>query len=95
MWICPTTAATPFETILRRFDLDDRALGRRQDRARPRIADEPFDAPAAVGFDVLCRGLSMVADDTRVLAVTSTMLDGLYEYRRGAILLGRQPDGAF
>ncbi len=81
-----------FETMLRRFDLDDPALW---DVARlvheADIGDERFDAPEAAGLDVLCRGLSMVCDDGRVLAVTAPMFDGLYEYRRRALLLGRDP----
>lgn len=43
---------------------------------------------------MLCRGLSMVADDDRVLVVTGVMFDGLYEYRRRVLLLdggGRDP----
>ncbi len=55
------------------------------------LADKRFDAPAAPGLDVLSRGLSMVADDDRVLAVTGPLFDGLYEYRRPALLLGEDP----
>jgi len=33
----------------------------------------------------------MVLDDDQVLAVTGPMFDGLYEYRRRALLLGRDP----
>jgi hypothetical protein len=81
-----------FETILRRYDLDDPALW---DVARivheADLADDRFDAPEAVGLDVVCRGLSMVRDDDDVLVVTSAMFDGLYEYRHRALLLGRDP----
>jgi hypothetical protein len=81
-----------FETVLRRFDLDDPALW---DVARivheADIADERFDAPEAAGLDVICRGLSMVCDDDQSLRVTGAMFDGLYEYRRRALLLGREP----
>jgi hypothetical protein len=56
------------------------------------LADERFDAPEAAGLDVICRGLSMVAtDDEQVLAVTGPVFDGLNEYRRRAMLLGRDP----
>jgi len=56
------------------------------------LADEHFYAPEAAGLDVICRGLSMVStDDEQVLAVTGPVFDGLYEYRRRAMLLGRDP----
>lgn len=81
-----------FETILDHFDLDDPVLW---DMARlvheADLADERYDAPEAPGLDVLCRGLSMVRDDLSVLAVTAELFDGLYEYRRRALLFGREP----
>jgi hypothetical protein len=81
-----------FETMLRRFGLDDPVLW---DLARlvheADLADERYDAPEAAGLDVICRGLSMVRDDHAVLAVTADLFDGLYEYRRRALLLGRDP----
>jgi hypothetical protein len=81
-----------FETMLHRYGLDDPVLA---DVARivheADLADERFDAPEAAGLDVLCRGLSMVCSDEEVLAVTKLLFDGLYEYRRRAILTGRDP----
>jgi hypothetical protein len=81
-----------FETILRRYELSDPVLW---DIARivheADLGDDRFDAPEAPGLDVLCRGLSMVTDDDQVLAVTGVMFDGLYEHRRRAMLLGRDP----
>ena len=81
-----------FETMLRHFGLDDPVLW---DVARvvheADLADDRFDAPESVGLDVLCRGLSMVAGDEQVLAVTGPMFEGLYEYRRRAMLLGKEP----
>jgi hypothetical protein len=81
-----------FETILRRYDLADPVLW---DLARivheADLADDRFDAPEAPGLDVVCRGLSMVAGDEQVLAVTGPVFDGLYEHRRRALLLGREP----
>ena len=81
-----------FETILRRYDLDDPVLW---DVARivheADLADERYHAPEAPGLDVICRGLSMVAGDHQVLAVTGPLFDGLYEHRRRAMLLGRDP----
>jgi hypothetical protein len=79
-----------FETMLRRFDIDDPVLW---DLARivheADLADDRFDAPEANGLDVICRGLSMTLDDANVLASTGPLFDGLYEYRRRALLLGR------
>ncbi len=81
-----------FETMLRHFGLDDPVLW---DLARivheADLADERFDAPEAAGLDVTCRGLSMVCDDVELLGVTQRLFDGLYEYRRRALLLGREP----
>jgi len=81
-----------FETILRRYDLDDPALW---DVARivheADLADDRFDAPEAVGLDVICRGLSMVRDDDEVVTVAMAVFDGLYEFRHRALLLGRDP----
>jgi hypothetical protein len=81
-----------FETMLSRFGLDDPVMW---DLARivheADLADDRFDAPEAAGLDVICRGLSMVLGDAEVLAVTGSMFDGLYEHRRRALLLGRDP----
>jgi len=80
-----------FETILRRYGLDDPVLW---DIARivheADLDDERYDAPEAPGLDVLCRGLSMILDDPAILAATGPLFDGLYEFRRRA-LLGREP----
>lgn len=81
-----------FETMLRHFGLDDPVLW---DIARivheADLADERFDAPEAPGLDVICRGLSMVKADDDLLGVAQVIFDGLYEYRRRALLLGRDP----
>jgi hypothetical protein len=81
-----------FETMLRHFELDDAVLW---DLARivheADLADDRYDAPEGPGLDVLCRGLSMVCSDDEVLAVTRPLFDGLYEYRRRALLTGRDP----
>jgi hypothetical protein len=81
-----------FEAILRRHELDDRALW---DIARivheADLEDERFDAPEARGLDVLIRGLSMVCTDEQMLELTGPLYDGLYEYRRRATMLGREP----
>jgi hypothetical protein len=81
-----------FETMLRHFGLDDPVLW---DVARivheADLGDERFDAPEAPGLDVIVRGLSMVHDDDRLVAVTFDAFEGLYEHRRRALLLGREP----
>ena len=81
-----------FETILRHYGLDDPVLW---DVARivheADLDDDRYDAPEAVGLDVVCRGLSMVRDDAEILTVSAAVFDGLYEYRRRAMLLGRDP----
>jgi hypothetical protein len=81
-----------FETFLRHYSLDDPVLW---DVARivheADLADERYEAPEALGLDVICRGLSMVHTDEQILAVTAEIFDGLYEYRRRALLLGREP----
>lgn len=55
------------------------------------LADERFDAPEAPGLDVLLRGLSMVRGDQEVLVISGPLFDGLYEYRKRALVLGREP----
>jgi hypothetical protein len=81
-----------FETMLHHFGLDDPVLW---DVARivheADLRDDRYDAPEAFGLDVLCRGLSMVRGDDELIAVGATLFDGLYEYRRRALLLGREP----
>jgi hypothetical protein len=85
--------ACTFETMLAEYQLDDPALA---DIARivheADLEDERFDAPEARGLDAILRGLSMVADsDERMLQLTGPIYDGLYEYRRRATMLGREP----
>jgi hypothetical protein len=82
-----------FETFLKRYELDDPVLW---DIARivheADIGDERYDAPEAPGLDVLMRGLSQVSeDDEAMLAIARPLFDGLYEHRRRALLLGREP----
>jgi hypothetical protein len=81
-----------FETILRRYRLDDPVLW---DLARivheADLADDRYDAPEAPGLDVVLRGLSMVASDQEVITLTGRLFDGLYEHRRRALLLGKDP----
>ncbi|HEV8295803.1 MAG TPA: chromate resistance protein ChrB domain-containing protein [Acidimicrobiales bacterium] len=81
-----------FETILRRYNLDDPVLW---DLARivheADLSDDRYDAPEAPGLDVVCRGLSMVCEDSTTVVVTGHVFDGLYEFRHRALLSGRDP----
>jgi hypothetical protein len=81
-----------FETMLHHYTLDDPVLW---DVARivheADLCDDRFDAPEAPGLDVICRGLTMVRSDDDVLAITGPIFDSLYEYRRRALVLGKDP----
>jgi hypothetical protein len=80
-----------FEAILRRYELTDPTLG-----AIARIVheadleDDRYDAPEAPGLDAVMRGLSMVRSDHEVLALSTPLYDGLYEYLRRGTLLTEQ-----
>ena len=80
-----------FETILRRYSLDDPVLW---DLARlvheADLADERYDEPGAPGLDTICRGLTLVLDDDQTLEITAAVFDGLYEHRR-QLLRGNHP----
>jgi hypothetical protein len=81
-----------FETFLHRYELADPVLWEIAEIVHEAdLADERFDAPEALGLDVLLRGLSMVRNDEELLALSGPLFDGLYEYRRRAILIGREP----
>jgi len=81
-----------FEAFLRRYELDDPVLW---EIARivheADLADERYDAPEAAGLDVLLRGLSLTNGDERMLDLTAPLFDGLYEFKKRALLLGREP----
>jgi hypothetical protein len=81
-----------FEAFLRHYELADPVLW---ELARivheADLADERYDAPEAPGLDVVLRGLSMVREDEELLALSGPLFDGLYEYRKRALLLGREP----
>jgi len=81
-----------FETILRRHDLSDPVLWRlAQIVHEADIDDALYDAPEAAGLDVALRGLSLVGTDEQTLAVSGVLFDGLYEFYRRSLLLGREP----
>jgi hypothetical protein len=81
-----------FETFLRNYELADPVLWEIAKIVHEAdLADDRFDAPEAPGLDVLVRGLSMVREDEELLAVAAPLFDGLYEFRKRALLLGRAP----
>lgn len=81
-----------FETILRRHDLSDPVLWRlAQIVHEADIDDALYDAPEAAGLDVALRGLSLVGTDEQTLAVSGVVFDGLFEFYRRSLLLGREP----
>jgi hypothetical protein len=81
-----------FETFLKRYELDDPVLW---DVARivheADLEDDRYSAPEARGLDVILRGLSLVTDDEELVRLTAPLFDGLYEFKRRALLLGREP----
>jgi hypothetical protein len=78
-----------FETILRRKELSDPVLWRVAEIVHEADLDDArYDAPEGPGLDVVLRGLSLVVNDEKVLAVTEPVFDGLYEYYRRSLLLG-------
>jgi hypothetical protein len=84
--------ACSFEAFLRRYELDDPTLAWISRIVHEcDLEDERYDAPEAPGLDVLLRGLSMVRDDEELLALSGPLFDGLYEYRKRGLLLGREP----
>jgi len=81
-----------FEAFLRRYEIADPVLWDiAQIVHEADLSDERYDAPEAPGLDVLLRGLSMTRSDDELLALAAPLFDGLYEYRKRAILLGREP----
>jgi hypothetical protein len=81
-----------FETFLEHYELDDPVLW---ELARivheADLEDERYDAPEASGMDVLLRALSMMHGDGELLAISAPLFDALYEYRKRALLQGREP----
>ena len=82
-----------FETVLRRYDLTDPVLWHLAHVVHEADLDDGrYDAPEARGLDTMTRGLSMVAsDDSQMVYTTALVFDGLYEFHRRAMLLGREP----
>ena len=81
-----------FEAFLRRYELDDPVLWEMAKVVHEAdLGDQRYDAPAAVGLDTLVRGLSLTRADEELLALTGPLFDGLYEFEKRALLLGREP----
>ena len=81
-----------FETLLRRYELDDAALWAIAPIVHEAdLEDERFDAPETRGLDVLLRGLSMIRSDEEMLELAGARYDGLYEHERRATMLGGEP----
>lgn len=81
-----------FETILRCHDLTDPVLWRiGQIVHEADVDDERYDAPEAAGLDTVMRGLSLIGSDEGTFAVSGPIFDGLYEFYRRSLLLGREP----
>ncbi len=56
-----------------------------------RFLDPAAEFVLAAGFDLALRGLSMVEPDARVLELTRPLFDGVYEFFRRQLMLGREP----
>jgi hypothetical protein len=81
-----------FETILRRHDLPDPVLWRLAEIVHEADLDDGrFDAPEAAGLDTILRGLSLLGSDETTVQVASAIFEGLYEFYRRRLLLGREP----
>ena len=81
-----------FETLLRRYEVNDPVLWRIAEIVHEADLDDArYDAPEAPGLDTILRGLSMVCDDEQVLLHTRPIFDGLYEFVRRELLLGKEP----
>jgi len=79
-----------FETLLRRHDLADPVLWRIAAIVHEAdLEDDRYDAPEAPGLDAVMRGLSMIHDDDTVLAISGPVFDGLFDYYRRSLLLGK------
>ncbi len=81
-----------FETVLRRHDFSDPVLWRIAEIVHEAdIDDGRYDAPEAAGLDTVLRGLSLTGADEETLAVSGPVFDGLYEFYRRSLILGREP----
>jgi hypothetical protein len=68
-----------FETILKRYDLDDPALERLARIVHEAdLGDERFDAPEAAGVDLTIRALGRNRGDDELLELTEPLFESLY-----------------
>jgi hypothetical protein len=80
------------ETILRRYEIQDPVAWKVAEIIHEAdLEDDRYDAPAAPGLDIIIRGLSLTLDDDTVLGITGPVFDGLYEYFKRGMILGREP----
>jgi hypothetical protein len=80
------------ETILRRYEIQDPVAWKVAEVIHEAdLEDDRYDAPAAPGLDIIVRGLSLTLDDDTVLGITGPVFDGLYEYFKRGMILGREP----
>ncbi|WP_284984012.1 chromate resistance protein ChrB domain-containing protein [Arthrobacter sp. efr-133-TYG-118] len=80
------------ETILRRYEIQDPVAWKVAEVIHEAdLEDDRYDAPAAPGLDIIIRGLSLTLDDNTVLGITGPVFDGLYEYFKRGMILGREP----
>ena len=76
-------ADVTFETILRRYDLDDPVLWRiGQIVHEADVEDDLYDAPEAPGLDAIIRALGVDHDDEAVRTITATILTSLCGFLR-------------
>ena len=81
-----------FETFLEKYELADPVLWEIAKIVHEAdLRDDRYDAPEAAGFDVLLRGLRLTRTDVEFLEISAHLFDALYDYRKEAILLGRNP----
>ena len=55
------------------------------------LDDGRYDAPEAPGLDTVLRGLSITGTDEHTRAVADALFEGLYEFYRRSLILGRDP----
>jgi hypothetical protein len=81
-----------FETILRRYELNDPVLWRIAEIVHEADLDDGrYDAAEAPGLDAVLRGLSMTGTDEQTLAIGDAIFAGLYVFYRRSLILGRDP----
>ena len=69
-----------FETMLRRYELADPGLWKLAELVHEAdLADERYDAPEALGLDLIIRALSDVREDPELFEIT----DAIYDEMRG------------